>query len=148
MLVGVVIPPLGPIVAIGKTIWDFFTGGAAKEEEIERNKAHFISELGKLMDKLNSQLCDARRGGERSVVNEFVYALKNTAEQSLAKSITSKKQEMQAQLDTFENQARKSVDEKKRECDAIKSDLQKWIEIDTSIKKLCELRDKVQSAIK
>ena len=142
-LAAIVFAPLGAVIGIGKSIWDFITGGSSREAEIERNKAHFREELGKLMDKLNSQLCDVSPGSGRSIVNEFVYSLKTAAEQSLSKSVADKKQEMQNQLAIFENQARRSVEEKKKECETLKVELAKWNELVPSLKQMCELRENI-----
>lgn len=147
MLVSIVIPPLGPIVALGKSILDFFTGGTVKETEIERNRVHLREELGKLMDRLNSQLNDVSGGRNRSIVNEFTYSLKTVAEQALANSVANKKQEMQNQLLAYESQARKSIEEKKRECEALKVELAKWNELVPSLKQMCELRENIEKAL-
>ena len=146
-LAAIVFAPLGAVIGIGKSIWDFITGGSSREAEIERNKAHFREELGKLMDKLNSQLCDVSPGSGRSIVNEFVYSLKTAAEQSLSKSVADKKQEMQNQLAIFENQARRSVEEKKKECETLKVELAKWNELVPSLKQMCELRENIEKAL-
>lgn len=147
MLVSIVIPPLGPIIAIGKSILDFFTGGTVKETEIERNRAHFREELGKLMDRLNSQLNDVSEGRNRSIVNEFTYSLKTVAEQALASSVASKRQEMQSQLLALESQAKKSIEEKRRECEDLKVELAKWNELVPSLKHMCELRENIENAL-
>lgn len=146
-LVSIVIPPLGPIIAVGKSILDILTGGAIKETEIERNKAYFKEELGKLMDRLNSQLNDVSEGRDRSIVNEFTYYLKTVTEQALAHSIANKKQEMQNQLLALENQAKKSIEEKKRECETLKVELAKWNEFVPSLKEMCELRENIENAL-
>ena len=147
-LAALVFAPLGAVIGIGKSIWDFITGGSSREAEIERNKAHFKEELGKLMDKLNSQLCDVSRGTDRSIVNEFIFALKTAAEQSLSRAVADKKQEMQNQLIVFENQAKLGVEEKKRECELLKVELAKWNDLIPSLKQMCELREKIENALK
>lgn len=145
----IIIAPLGPIIAIGKTLWDFLTGNSAADEaEIERNKAHFREEFARLMDRLNSQLCDVCNGNSRSIVNEFIYALKAAAEESLSKSVANKKQEMQSQLIAFENQAKLSVEEKMRECETLKGELMKWNDLVPSLKRMCELRENIESVLK
>lgn len=146
-LAALVFAPLGAVIGIGKSILDFITGGSSREAEIEKNKAHFREELGKLMDKLNSQLCDVPSGSGRSIVNEFINALKLAAEQSLSRVIANKKQEMQDQLITLENQAKMSVEEKKKECEALKVELAKWNELVPSLKQMCELRERVEKAL-
>lgn len=147
-LAALVFAPLGAVIGIGKSIWDFITGGSSREAEIERNKAHFKEELGKLMDKLNSQLCDVSRGTDRSIVNEFIFALKTAAEQSLSRAVADKKQEMQNQLIVFENQAKLGVEEKKRECELLKVELAKWNDLIPSLKQMCELRENIENALK
>lgn len=147
-LAAIVFPPLGAVIGIGKSIWDFITGGSSRDAEIERNKAHFREELGKLMDKLNSQLCDVSRGAGRSIVNEFIFALKTAAEQSLSRAVADKKQEMQNQLIVFENQAKLGVEEKKKECELLKVELAKWNELVPSLKQMCELRENIEKALK
>lgn len=147
-LAALVFAPLGAVIGIGKSIWDFFTGGSSREAEVERNKAHFREELGKLMDKLNSQLCDVSKGSDRSIVNEFINALKTAAEQSLSKSVSDKKQEMQNQLLVFENQAKMSVEAKKKECETLKVELTKWNELIPALKQMCELRENIENTLK
>lgn len=146
-LAAIVFAPLGAVIGIGKSIWDFITGGSSREAEIERNKAHFREELGKLMDKLNSQLCDVSRGSGRSIVNEFVHSLKTSAEQALSRSVADKKQEMQNQLIVFENKARMTVEEKRKECEILKVELEKWNELVPSLKQMCELRENIEKAL-
>ena len=100
------------------------------------------------MDKLNSQLCDVSRGTDRSIVNEFIFALKTAAEQSLSRAVADKKQEMQNQLIVFENQAKLDVEEKKRECELLKVELAKWNDLIPSLKQMCELRENIENALK
>lgn len=141
------IPYVGPILAAGGVLLDIITGGSSRKAEIERNQAHFKVELGKLMDKLNSQLCDVQNGSERSVVNEFIHALKTTAEGALSKYVTDKKQEMQNQLQDLENQAKMAMVEKKRECETLKVELAKWNDLVPSLKQMCELRENIEKSL-
>ena len=91
--------------------------------------------------------CKVNLYESEAIVNEFVYSLKTAAEQSLSKSVADKKQEMQNQLAIFENQARRSVEEKKKECETLKVELAKWNELVPSLKQMCELRENIEKAL-
>lgn len=147
-LISLISAPIGIVVAIGKTIWDLFSGGSSSETEIEKNKIHFIGELNKLFDKLNSQLCDVTNGQNRSVVNEFIFSLKNAAKDALNRLIASKKEEIQKQLLILENQSQLSIKEKQKECELLKNDMIKWNNLIPLLKEIVSLHNSIEQNLR
>ena len=118
--VGTLFPPLGIGVLISGALVALI---AARRDRVAQNKAHLKNELVRLLDELNHRLCDVLPGKERSVVNDFIYNLKKVSENVINDIISSQKQEMQEQLEILETQAKKTVEDKRSECEVLSADL-------------------------
>lgn len=140
----IVFPPIGVLVGIGATIWAWFAG---KSDEVQRNKANLKQKLNEQMDQIDHALRDARGYNQVSVVDEFIGSLKKSAERTINGAVNAKKQEMEEQLQALEEQAQKSLTEKRAECEHLKTDLASWNALVEQTKKLCELRESIERQI-
>lgn len=140
----IVFPPIGVLVGIGATIWAWFAG---KSDEVQRNKANLKQKLNEQMDQIDHALRDARGFNQVSVVDEFIGSLKKSAERTIKGAVNAKKQEMEEQLQALEEQAQKSLTEKRAECEHLKTDLASWNALVEQTKKLCELRESIERQI-
>ena len=140
----IVFPPIGVLVGIGATIWAWFAG---RSDEVQRNKANLKQKLNKQMDQIDHALRDARGFNQVSVVDEFIGSLKKSAERTINGAVNTKKQEMEEQLQALEEQAQKSLTEKRAECEHLKTDLASWNALVEQTKKLCELRESIERQI-
>lgn len=140
----IVFPPIGVLVGIGATIWAWFAG---RSNEVQRNKANLKQKLNDQMDKIDHALRDARGFNQVSVVDEFIGSLKKSAERTINGAVNAKKQEMEEQLQALEEQAQKSLTEKRTECEHLKTDLASWNALVEQTKKLCELRESIERQI-
>lgn len=140
----IVFPPIGVLVGIGATIWAWFAG---KSDEVQRNKANLKQKLNEQMDQIDHALRDARGYNQVSVVDEFIGSLKKSAERTINGAVNTKKQEMEEQLQALEEQAQKSLTEKRAECEHLKTDLASWNALVEQTKKLCELRESIERQI-
>lgn len=134
-----VCPPLAPVLAIGAAIWGWIRGRSKTAEDLlNSNKANLRDNLLKMLDQLYSQLLDVQSGQTRSVVGEFVYQLKKTAEATIANTIDSQKQQMARQLEDLQRQAQKSIEEKKHEVEVLSANLKEWNALIPKTKELAD----------
>lgn len=130
VVAGTICPPLAPILAIGAQIWAWLGGKTKNDEQVlKKNKANLQAELGKMLEKMSSQLLDVQPGHVRSTVNEFVYQLKKAAEASIAETVNKQKEQMRQQLADLEGQSNMSVEEKKQEVQVLTQRLKSWNEL-------------------
>lgn len=145
VLVGsVVFPPIAIVVGIGAAIWAWVAG---KQNEIQRNKANLKQRLNELMDKLYGSLKDARDGNKLSVVGEFVNSLKHNAEESIQNAVDLKRKEILHQLKMLEEQAKKGLAEKRKECISLQVDLRQCNELVAKTKTLGVLKKNIEEQI-
>lgn len=137
-------PPIGIIVGISSAIWAWFAG---EGDKVQRNKANLKQKLNEQMDKIYHALKDARGYNQVSVVSEFIGNLKRNAEKAIQDAVDAKKQEMKEQLQTLEEQANKSLTEKRAECERLQADLASWNDLIGKTKELCELRENIEKQI-
>lgn len=143
-LATIVFPPLGIVAGIGSAVWAWMAG---KDDKVQRNKANLKQQLNELMDKIYHALKDARGYNQVSVVNEFIANLKRNAEEAIQNAVNSKKQEMKEQLQDLEEQANKSIAEKRAECERLQADLASWNALIGQTKELCDLRESIEKQI-
>lgn len=147
-IASIVCPPLAPIIAIGAAIWGWITGDPKnKEDELKMNKANLRDNLSKMLDQMYSQLLDVQAGQTRSVVSEFVYQLKKTAEEIIANKINGQKQQMARQLEDLQRQAQKSIEEKRQEVGALSENLKAWNALVPKTKELADSFIQIESAL-
>lgn len=143
-----VCPPLAPIIAIGAAVWSWIGGNSQrKENELKKNKANLRDNLSKMLDQLYSQLLDVQAGQTRSVVGEFVYQLKKTAEKIIANKINDQKQQMARQLEDLQRQAQKSIEEKRQEIGMLSANLKEWNALVPKTKELSDSFVQIESAL-
>ena len=143
-IVTIVFPPLGIVAGIGSAVWAWIAG---KDDKVQRNKANLKQQLNALMDRIYHALKDARDYNHVSVVNEFVGNLKRNAEEAIQNAVNAKKQEMNEQLRDLEEQAQKSLAEKRAECERFKADLESLNALIGQTKELCNLRESIEKQI-
>ena len=137
-------PPIGLLVGIGSAIWAWFAG---KDDQVQRNKANLKQKLNEQMDKIYHALKDARDYNRVSVVSEFIGNLKRNAEETIQNAVNAKKQEMKEQLQDLEEQANKSIAEKRAEYERLKADQASWNALIEQTKELCSLRESIEKEI-
>lgn len=139
-LVGsMVCPPLAPVLAIGAAVWGLLIGKSRNDDDLlKKNKANLQENLMKMLDKLNSQLLDVQSGQTKSVVGEFVYQLRKTAEKTINDIICEQKRQMSKQLDDLQKQAQKSIEEKKHEIELLNANLKLWNDLIPKTKELTD----------
>lgn len=144
----IVCPPLAPVLAVGAAVWGWFRGKFInKEDELKKNKANLHENLSKMLDQLYSQLLDVQAGQTRSLVGEFVYQLKKTAEKTIANTINSQKQQMVKQLEDLQQQAQKTLEEKKHEVEVLCANLKKWNALIPKTKELADLFVQIEKVL-
>lgn len=145
VLVGtIVFPPIAIVAGIGAAIWAWIAG---TQNEIQRNKSNLKQKLNELMDKLCGSLKDARDGNRLSVVGEFVYNLRQNAEETLQKAVDAKREEIQNQLKNLEEQAKKGLAEKREECMILQTDLRQCNDLVAKAKVLGTLKKQIEDKI-
>ena len=137
-------PPLIIPAGIASAVWAWMAG---KDDKVQRNKANLKQQLSELMDKIYHALKDARGYNQVSVVNEFIANLKRNAEEAIQNAVNAKKQEMKEQLQNLEEQANKSIAEKRAECERLQDDLASWNALVGQTKELCDLRESIEKQI-
>lgn len=137
-------PPIGLMVGIGSAIWAWFAG---KDDQVQRNKVNLKQKLSEQMDKIYHALKDARDYNRVSVVSEFIGNLKRNAEETIQNAVNAKKQEMKEQLQDLEEQANKSIAEKRAEYERLKADQVSWNALIEQTKELCSLRESIEEQI-
>ena len=137
-------PPLALVVGVVGAITAYFAG---RQDKVAQNRAHLKNELVKQLDELNHRLCDVLPGKERSVVNDFIYNLKKVSENVINDIISSQKQEMQEQLEILETQAKKTVEDKRSECEMLSTDLTICNNIVADINQLNEILNSIKKQI-
>lgn len=144
----IVCPPLAPLLAVGAAVWGWFRGKFRnKEDELKKNKANLHENLSKMLDKLYSQLLDVQAGQTKSVVSEFVYQLKKTAGTTIANTINSQKEQMNKQLEDLQQQAQKTIEEKKHEVEALSANLKKWNALIPKTKELADMLIQIEKVL-
>lgn len=144
----IVCPPLAPVLAVGAAVWGWFRGKFRnKEDELKKNKANLHENLSKMLDKLYSQLLDVQAGQTKSVVSEFVYQLKKTAGTTIANTINSQKEQMNKQLEDLQQQAQKTIEEKKHEVEALSANLKKWNALIPKTKELADMLIQIEKVL-
>lgn len=139
-LVGsMVCPPLAPILAVGAAIWGWIRGKSRNDDDLlKKNKANLQENLMRMLDQLNSQLVDVQSGQSKSVVGEFVYQLRKTAEKTINDIIVEQKCQMSKQLEDLQEQAQRSIEEKKHEIEFLNANLKLWNDLIPKTKKLTD----------
>lgn len=99
------------------------------------------------MDKLYGSLKDARDGNKLSVVGEFVNSLKHNAEESIQNAVDLKRKEILHQLKMLEEQAKKGLAEKRKECISLQVDLRQCNELVAKTKTLGVLKKNIEEQI-
>lgn len=140
----IVFPPIGILVGIGSAVWAWLAG---EDDQVQRNKANLKQKLNEQMDKIYHALKDARGYNQVSVVNEFIGNLKRNAEEAIQNAVNTKKQEMREQLQNLEEQANKSIAEKRAEYEHFQADLAAWNALVEQTRKLCDLRESIEKQI-
>ncbi len=147
MIGSVICPPLTPVLVVGAAVWGALRGFFAnKKDELNQNKNHLKAELSRMLDKLYSELLDVQTG-PRSVVNEFGYQLKQAAEKAFNDAIDKQKNQMKRQLEDLQAQAQKSIDEKKKEVEALSANLNAWNALVPKTKELSDLFVKMEQEL-
>ena len=100
-----------------------------------------------MLDQLYSQLLDVQAGQTRSVVGEFVYQLKKTAEKIIANKINDQKQQMARQLEDLQRQAQKSIEEKRQEIGMLSANLKEWNALVPKTKELSDSFVQIESVL-
>lgn len=143
-----VCPPLAPILTIGAAIWGWLRGKSKNDEALlKKNKANLQNNLLKMLDQLNSQLLDVQPNKTRSVVGEFVYQLKKTAEKIIADTVDGQKQQMAKQLEDLQKQAQMSIEEKKQEIVALNANMKSWNAFIPKMKELADALKQIENAL-
>lgn len=114
---------------------------------MKKNKAYLRDNLSKMLDQMYSQLLDVQAGQTRSVVSEFVYQLKKTAEEIIANKINGQKRQMAKQLEDLQRQAQKSIEEKRQEVGTLSENLKAWNALVPKTKDLSDSFIQIESAL-
>lgn len=143
-----VCPPLAPIVAVGAAIWGWLRGDSSnREQQLQLNKNNLSQKLALMLDEINRQLMDVLPGNTRSVVNEFVFQLKKASEKAISETVNNQKEQMRKQLTDMEQQAMKSIEEKKQEVQNLTNLMNSWQSLVPQTKELTELYSQIEQSL-
>lgn len=141
------IPVVGPILAVGKAIWDWFTGNNDSElKAIAQNKQIFKRNLGEILSKLSVKMLQVQ-DSNRSVVDQVNNEIMTTARKTIQDSFEEQKKQLEKARCDLEELSRKSAEEKRIALEKLNKQRAAWNGIATELAGIGKLRQEIEKAV-